>query len=264
MTTASARINYRHDTDWTTTGAMLPDGWGLGGAVAGVPEADGPPMWIILENYERAAFVGAAIWPFGGSSTFIAESEDAWNQVLAQDTFLGITTSPGIDRRETVPLFEQHPVTVLLTAPRQVRELQAALSVNKSELARILRVSRPTVYDWLDDGEPNAENIDRILRLFRFLQDARVSSAKPLFPRLVRLPPGPGEPALLDSLREETLDETAIMEALRRAKAMGDAIDREREQREARLRTAGFEEVDAEQRKANLASSVALLDWPRE
>ena len=39
-----------------------------------------------------------------------------------------------------------------LPVARQVRELQAALSVNKSELARILRVTRPTVYDWLDGG----------------------------------------------------------------------------------------------------------------
>ena len=44
---------------------------------------------------------------------------------------------------------------------RQVRELQAALSVNKSDLARILRVSRPTVYDWLDGGEANADNRSR-------------------------------------------------------------------------------------------------------
>ena len=36
----------------------------------------------------------------------------------------------------------------------QVRELRAALSVNKSELAKILRVSRPTVYAWLDGKKP--------------------------------------------------------------------------------------------------------------
>ena len=51
----------------------------------------------------------------------------------------------------------------------QVRELQAALSVNKSELARILRVSRPTVYDWLDCGEPTADNRSRIRMLLRLV-----------------------------------------------------------------------------------------------
>jgi len=51
-------------------------------------------------------------------------------------------------------------------------------------------------------------------------------------------------------------------ECVGRAKALGDAIDAEREEREARLRDAGFEEPDAEQRRANLATNVALMEWP--
>ena len=49
-----------------------------------------------------------------------------------------------------------------------------------------------------------------------------------------------------------------------KAKALGDAIDSRREEREERLRAAGFEEPDSEQRKANLATNVALSPWPRE
>ena len=48
-------------------------------------------------------------------------------------------------------------------------------------------------------------------------------------------------------------------DVIRRAKALGDAMDGEREEREARLREAGFEEPEAEQRKANLATNVALM-----
>ncbi len=151
-----------------------------------------------------------------------------------------------------------------LSVADEVRELQTALSVNKSELARILRVSRPTVYDWLDDGQPNAENVSRIETLLRLLRESRVSPAKPLFPRFVRSPLESGGRPILDVLGEEAIDEAAAKEAIRKAKAAGDAIDSRREEREARLRAAGFEEPDAEQRKANLATNVALTEWPPE
>ena len=37
-------------------------------------------------------------------------------------------------------------------------------------------------------------------------------------------------------------------------------MDAEREEREVRLREAGFKEPDAEQRRANLATNVALME----
>ena len=70
------------------------------------------------------------------------------------------------------------PIATLPIA-RQVRELQAALSVNKSELARILRVSRPTVYHWLDGGEPNAGNRARIWTPTRLVSGSRVAMDMP-------------------------------------------------------------------------------------
>ena len=121
-----------------------------------------------------------------------------------------------------------------------MRELQTALSVNKSELARILRVSRPTVYDWLDDGQPNPGNVSRIRTLRRMLRESRVTPANPLFPRFVRSALEPGGRPLLDVLAEETIDEAAVRSAVGRAKALGDAIDAEREEREARLQSGGL------------------------
>ena len=96
------------------------------------------------------------------------------------------------------------------------------------------------------------------------LRESRVSSARPLFPRLVRSPLEPGGRPLIDALGEETIDEANLRSAIRRAKALVDAIDSRREEREALLREAGFEEPDAEQRKAKLATNVALKEWPRE
>lgn len=105
-----------------------------------------------------------------------------------------------------------------------MRELQATLSVNKSELARILQVSRPTVYDWLDGGQPKADNVSRIRTLLQLLIESWVSTSDPLFPRFVRSPVEPGCQPLFDLLCEEPIDEAAVKKAIRKAKVLGDAV----------------------------------------
>lgn len=206
---------------------------------------------------------GTLGWYGDASGGFFVKTLDEWNPRLAFLVFPRITSSSRIDRREIGRfLLDTQPIVTLPIA-RQVRELQAALSINKSELSRILGVSRPTVYDWLDDGEPNADNRARIRTLMRLLAESGVSANNPLFPRFVRSALEPGNQILLDVLSEETIDEATAKNLIRRAKAVGDAIDAQREAREARLREAGFEEPDEEQRRANLATNVALLEWPR-
>lgn len=210
------------------------------------------------------ALRGTVGWYSDASGGFIPETPDTWNSQIAFLVFPRITSSPGIERRAVVRLnVPTHYISALSVAD-QVRELQTALSLNKSELARILRVSRPTIYDWLDDGQPNAENVSRIETLLRLLRESRVTPANPLFPRFVRSPLESGGRPLLEAMGEQTIDEANLRSAIRRAKALGDAIDSRREEREARLRAAGFEEPDAEQRKANLATNVALMEWPDE
>ena len=204
------------------------------------------------------ALRGTMGWYWDASGGFIPETPDTWNPQVALLVFPRITSSPRIDRRDIGRFVARsHHISTLPVAD-QVRELQTALSVNKSELARILRVSRPTVYDWLDDGQPNADNVSRIQTVLRLLSGSRVSAGNPLFPRFVRSAVKPGDQALLDLLCEETIAEANVREAIHRTKALGDAVDTQRKEREARLRAAGFEEPDAEQRKGNLARNVAL------
>ena len=206
---------------------------------------------------------GTLGWYGDASGGFFIETLDQWNPRLAFLVFPRITSSSRIDRRDIGRfVVDTHPISTLPIG-RQVRELQAALSINKSELARILRVSRPTVYDWLDGGEPNADNRSRIRKLLGLISESGVSANNPLFPRFVRAPLEPGTHVLLDLLSEGVIDEATSRNVIRGAKELGDAIDAEREERESRLREAGFEEPDAEQRKANLATNVALMDWPR-
>ena len=185
---------------------------------------------------------GTLGWYGDASGGFFLKSLDAWHPRLAFLVFPRITSSTRIDRCEIGRSELQAQPVATLPIARQVRELQAALSINKSELARILGVSRPTVYDWLDGGEPNADNRSRIGTLLRLVSACRVSAGSPLVPRFLRSALEPVDRSLLELLGEETIDEVTAKDVIRRAKALGDAMDAQREEREGRLREAGFEE----------------------
>ena len=145
----------------------------------------------------------------------------------------------------------------------QLKELRAALSLNKSQLARTLQVARPTIYDWYEGKEPNPTNSERIRTLLRVLARGAVSGARPLNARFVRQPMGLTEPSLLDLLCEKRLDQERLAHALKHARDLGDAAFRKRKDREDRLHALGFEDLSRERRKELLARNVALQDWPR-
>ena len=149
-----------------------------------------------------------------------------------------------------------------LSVPEQMQELQAALSLNKSQLTRVLRVSRPALYEWSRGKAPNPASAGRLHDLLRCLARARVSGASPLNARFVRRPGDLDGPALLDLLSEERIDEDRVVGAIEQARALGDTANRKRADREERLRGLGFEDPGSEQRRERLARNMALRDWP--
>ena len=177
------------------------------------------------------------------------------------------SSSSVVDRRPVAPTVTPQ-VTVrvrdvaALPIVGQMQELQAALSLNKSQLARILRVTRPTLYDWLDGREPNAANADRVNTLLRVLRRASVSSASPLNARFVARPVDIDAPSLIELLCEDSLHEDRLIRAIERSRELADSSTRRRTAREQRLRTLGFEELGVEQRRRQLATNVALRKWP--
>lgn len=151
-----------------------------------------------------------------------------------------------------------------MSSADQALELLAALSLNKTLLAEMLGVSRPTLYDWFDGKEPNEANAQRLSTLVRILANAGVTAATPLSPRFVRQPLNDGEPSLLELLEANSLDELRVAKLVKEAKALEDTADSDRLAREARLAALGFEEPSGEQRKANVALNVALREWPKD
>lgn len=151
---------------------------------------------------------------------------------------------------------------IALPVVEQMQELLAALSINKSQLADILRVTRPTMYDWFQGKEPNAANADRLHALLRILTRASVSGAKPLNARFVRKPMELDAPPIIELLAADDLDEDRIVQALQQARALGETAESRRTRREDRLRALGFEEPTNDERRKRLARNAALKDWP--
>lgn len=172
--------------------------------------------------------------------------------------------APSAARRARTATAQPRPATLKLSSSEQVLEVLAALSLNKSQLADVLRVSRPTLYDWLEGKEPNIANAQRLRLLLQLLATAGVTSAAALSPRLLRELLEPNESSLLELLKADKLDEPRIARALAEAKALANEVEGARLAREARLRALGFDEPTAEQRKENLALNAALSDWPKD
>lgn len=166
------------------------------------------------------------------------------------------------------PRFRVEPTStyrdvLTLSVADQVRELLAALALNKSQLADVLGVSRPTLYDWFDGKEPNAANAERLEALLRLISRAGVTGTRPLNARFVRRPLRESGPSLLDALRLDPLDDGRIIDLLREARELTEGAASQRLEREERLRALGYEEPSDERRKQILAQNIALRDWPK-
>lgn len=68
---------------------------------------------------------------------------------------------------------------------------------------------------------------------------------------------------ILEELSAESIDEQLVSSLVREAKALGEEAESRRVSREDRLRALGFEEPSEEQRREQLARSVAMRDWPK-
>lgn len=145
----------------------------------------------------------------------------------------------------------------------QAQEAMATLSLTKSQLAGVLRVSRPTVYEWLGGKEPSPGNARRLSTVLRLLARAGVSSEAPLNARFVRHAIHERSSSLIELLCTEELDEAQIEKMLREAVALGEEAESRRMGREERLRALGYEASSTEQRRNQLNQTVALLDWPK-
>ena len=91
-------------------------------------------------------------------------------------------------------------------------------SLNIANLARVLRVERPTVYSWITGAvTPRLENLSRIQKIHTLAKEWRKVSSEPV--RGMLTIGYSGMPSLLDQLQQEVIDETAIRGTLSELRA---------------------------------------------
>ena len=159
---------------------------------------------------------------------------------------------------------ESTELASLLALPvaEQVRHLAAALSLNRSQVARILKVTRATVDSWRQGGEPSPVAAARLQSVLSILALVSVSGTAPLNARFAHHRPDPGRPAVIELLGEEELVVDRIVEAIRTAQALEETAAQRSRDREERLRARGFEEPDEATPRSQLALNMALKKWP--
>lgn len=253
-------------------------------------------MSIIIDSYGKSGGVGDVIAIVDRDRDRPQSVDGPWQQALMRSMLVGsagvvvlvcgytpylprVGTSPSVfDSRGSVRsrLASAHEaaaegtrttarqVVLRLSTADQAREVMAALNLNKTQLAEVLGVSRPTLYDWLDGKEPNAANAQRLTGLVRLLVNAGVTAADSISPRFVREAVIDGDPSLFELLKADTLDDVRVANVLEAAKRLEADADATRMTREDRLRTLGFQEPTLEQRKENLALNVAPLEPPKD
>jgi len=104
-----------------------------------------------------------------------------------------------------------------LLAHERIAGIQRYLSLNVSDLAKALRIARPTVYAWMKGAEPHDVNLERICQLYKISRMWRSMSGTPVGKYLGV--PLAGGTSLLDQLSQEQLQESLIGESLARVKA---------------------------------------------
>jgi len=143
----------------------------------------------------------------------------------------------------------------------QANEVQVALSLNKSQLAEILLVSRPTVYSWFDGTTPQQENSDRLLKLLKLMFSAGINSTCLLNRRFVKQPVTDEGLSLIEILKEDDWNEAAVLKALSKAKELTSQLARQKKEKEIILKSLGYKELSADEKKDRLDTNLTLAEW---
>lgn len=135
-----------------------------------------------------------------------------------------------------------------LDVSRQLAFARHYLSLNATDLAKILLVERPTVYAWLDGRwDPKQENKGRIRRLYQFARSWQEISRQPIG-KLLREPVD-GDTSLMDYLVRSSLEVAAINRVLELVGTMAERKAKAKEVRSVReiAKRRGFKPITSAQ-----------------
>lgn len=151
--------------------------------------------------------------------------------------------------------------SLLLDTRERMTGLRRYFSLTVTDLAKILRVERPTIYAWLKgSSEPHSGNLRRLEKIYRLAQEWRAKSSIPMG-TYVRDPFDDGR-SVLDHLAEENVQERAIRHAFTVIKSR---LDQEQATKRGRRRSVdesarayGFPTVSETEQKKNFDEATSL------
>jgi len=105
--------------------------------------------------------------------------------------------------------------------PTQVRMILDSFGLSKSDLAKILGITRPALYAWLDGkSEPNIENIKRLHTIYEIIKTWPDSQRQPLFHAYIERPIAENSHSLIELLSASSIDVEEVRAMIRVIQSM--------------------------------------------
>ena len=183
----------------------------------------------------------------------------AWN--MAAMPTLG--TSPLVlDRRNVSKIIPTElPRVSYRPTTEQLQIISQVLNLSKSELARVMRITRPPLYDWIKGkSAPKDENARRLNAIAVLVDGVVTPDDRPLFSLFITEPIEQGASSILDYLQQEVLDQAKLTSLLAKARDLT-------AQRDSRL--VSFEQespkrtISVEAQEAILDQNLTLQEWDK-
>ena len=107
------------------------------------------------------------------------------------------------------------------SVPSQVRMILDSFGLSKTDFSKILGITRPALYAWLDEqSEPNAENIRRLHAIHEVIREWPEVEKQPLFHAYIERPVAGFPQSLIEALSSTTIDVEEVRAMVRAIRSM--------------------------------------------
>lgn len=146
-----------------------------------------------------------------------------------------------------------------INAKQQLDNLRKYMGFNISELARILRVKRPTIYEWLAYKSPNPQNQTRLDFIYvlcqKWIEKGAGRIGRCLYRKVTQ-----DNRCLMDLLEDKTINETQVNDTLDMIAESFLKTISEHTEREELLKSEGFEPISKEKQRSALMKLTRKLN----
>lgn len=134
---------------------------------------------------------------------------------------------------------------------QQINDLRKYMGFNISELAKILQVKRPTIYEWIAGKFPSYKNQDRLDLIYTFCQRWMEKKVGKIGRHMYRNVTKDNK-SLMDLFEADDFDRLQINAALDLVASIISKTIKERSEIDKILKSEGFEPISKEEQKARL------------